>query len=218
MRTRTNTLSNVVLRYLLDGIVEGRFTPGQRLKEQDIAKALNLSRSPIREATKMLENEGLVIAEPWNGLVIASLSRMEMLEIFTYREALEGLAAELASQAITEDELDRLDHLVAQMRRSTDATPAELVANNKEFHQLIYEAAHNPYLLESAGMLRVFLALLPGSNYDKPGRREMIAQEHGDIVESLRRRNASTAKEVACTHVRNSTNAQMSFILLNEIT
>lgn len=217
MRTPKKTLSDVVRKYIYDGIIGGRFAPGERLRETDIAKALKLSRSPIREAIKILENEGLVISEPWKGLIIADLSRIEMVEIFVYREALEGLASQLAAASITNAEIDRLEKLIEESDRGNAISSRELVENNQDFHQLIYEAARNKYLLESVGTLRTFLALLPGSNYEKKGRREVIVQEHLDIVRALRKRDGAAAKEAARAHVRNSMEAQMSFILNSEL-
>lgn len=213
MKKQKRTLSDLVREYIQTSVVDGRLKPGERLREVDIAQALNMSRSPIREALKTLENEGLVQPASGKGMVVSKLSRVEILELFLYREVLEGLASELAAASITDEELEKLDELIAVAEQLADFSPAALVANNREFHQLIYIVTRNEYLIDSVGQLRKFLSLLPGTNYAKPERRAVIVQEHKDIVSALRRHDPAAAKEASRVHVRNSAFAQLSFIL-----
>lgn len=204
-----NTLSDAVRAHLRDGILSGDYAPGQRIRETEIAEIVGVSRSPIREAIKILEAEGLLVSEAWQGLTIANPSRLQTLEIFQYREALEGLSAELACTSITSSELDDLEALVDKVDGKKRATPAELVRNNQEFHQTIYDATHNQYLIESVGTVKTLLALLPAANYTKDNRREVIVSEHRRIVKALRRRDPKAARSAACSHVRNSAKVQL---------
>jgi len=208
-----NTLSDVVRAHIRDGILSGHYSPGQKLSETEIANIIGISRSPIREAIKVLEAEGLLVSETRKGLMIANPNRQQTLEIFQYREALEGLASELACTTITNEELDELKDLVDKVDGAIGATRAELVRNNQDFHQIIYAATQNKYLIESTGTLKTLLALLPATSYNQTNRRETIVIEHRQILEALRQRDAVLAKVVTKNHVRSSAKVQLQLII-----
>lgn len=211
--TANSTLSDVVRAHIQEGILQGKYVPGQRLKESDLAGELGISRSPIREAMKVLNEEGLISVEPWKGLRISKLNRLQMIELFAYREVLEGIAVELACDNIKSDLLGKLEDLVGNYLLSKDTSLQELSRNNQEFHQTIYEAAGNEYLLASTGTLRTLLALLPNENFRQPGRTKVILNEHRAIVDALRKRDPVAAKKAMLAHVGNSLNAHVSLIV-----
>lgn len=208
-----STLSDLVRTHIQEGILQGNYAPGQRLKESELASALGISRSPIREAMKVLNEEGLISVEPWKGLRISKLNRLQMIELFAYREVLEGIAVELACENIKPEPLRKLEDLVGDYLLSKDISLQDLSRNNQEFHQSIYEAAGNEYLLASTGTLRTLLALLPNENFRLPGRTKVILNEHRAIVDALGNRDPAAAKKAMLEHVGNSLNAHVSLIV-----
>ncbi len=193
--------------------MSGTFFPGKRLKETDLALELGISRSPIREALKVVEQEGLIVVEPWKGLSIAKLTRVQMLELFSYREVFEVMAIEMACESITAERLDLLSELVDDHLLSDDVTLADLARNNQEFHQTIYEATQNDFLKASVGTLRTLLALMPSETFRQPGRTATILEEHRAIVGGLKARDTEMAKAAIRTHIRNSAKSHMSLIV-----
>lgn len=183
------------------------------MKETELAAALNISRSPIWEALKVLEGDGLIVVEPWKGLSVAKLTRAQILELFQYREALEEMAVEMACEKITQKQLDALYDLVSDVFLNDNVTLADLARNNQELHRNIYEAASNEFLMASVGPLRTLLALLPNENFRLPGRTKVILAEHRAIVDALANRDAEVAKAAIRTHIRNSAKAHMSLII-----
>ena len=216
-KAKSKTLSDVVRSHIQEGILSGSLFPGQRLKEKDLAAELNISRSPIREALKVLADDGLIVVTPWKGLSIAKLDRLQMLEIFVYREVLEEMAVEMACATISHERLEKLEELVGDHLFADDVTLSDLARNNQEFHRNIYEASENEYLLASVGALRALLALLPAENFRKPGRTRTIVDEHRQIVKSLRDRDPEAAKSAVREHIRNSAKAQMSLIIKDDL-
>src|SRR5690606_9665973 len=110
--------------------------PGQRLMEKDLAKWLNMSRTPVRDALRRLETEGMVTHEPHSGLIVTQYDQRAVMELYSVREMLEGTAASRAAQHATEFEVAQLMHLVEQQ----DALKGDvqgLIENNQRFHRVI---------------------------------------------------------------------------------
>ncbi|MEO5724830.1 MAG: GntR family transcriptional regulator, partial [Ilumatobacteraceae bacterium] len=146
-------------------IVEGHYRPGARLVEQRLADELNLaSRTPVREALRMLESDGLVRTEPNRGAVVSSLSLAEISDLYELRSRLEGYAAELAAQRATETQLQLLDEAVAAFDATVPAARSgvleglrEVNQANRRFHDTVLAAAAHDRLIQ----LRVRTVDLP---------------------------------------------------------
>lgn len=212
---RGGVLSDAVRSHIHEGILSGLYKPGDRLREAELAARLGVSRSPIREAISVLEGEGLVVYGPGKGLTIARFSRLETIELFAYREILEGLAAELAAQSITDETVDRLEGLVRAYRAARDEV--SLARNNQEFHRVIYHCTGNSYLIESIGTLRTLLALLPVEGTARRRAPTEVAAEHEALLEALRARDPARSRQVAEMHVRNSAAALLKVMLKEEV-
>ena len=99
------SMTDEVRDHIRDGIAEGRYLPGERLREGAIAEVLNVSRTPIREAMRILESEGLIVMQPWKGITVATLTRKQVSDFYSYRETIEGLAAEMAARVVTDRDI-----------------------------------------------------------------------------------------------------------------
>jgi len=139
----------------------GVLKPGEWLKENDLADELLVSRTPVREAIRKLEQEGYVVTVPRRGAYVASVSIRDINEIFEIRAALEALACELAAERITDEEQERLERLLVGIGRAIEEHDMErIVRTDIEFHELLYQAARNERLLIIIGNLREQLTRL----------------------------------------------------------
>jgi DNA-binding GntR family transcriptional regulator len=174
--------------------------PGDRLRETEIAVRLGVSRTPVREALKRLESEGLVAFNQPRGLVVNALTHGQVLELYSMREVLEGAAARFAGAQASKLEIDALQQIHAHQARAR--TPKEAAVANRRLHDAIAAAAHNEYLLRAMNVLTDALALLGTTTYSVPGRMESGARENGEIVDAIARRDPDAAEAAARRHIR----------------
>src|SRR5712671_1327860 len=136
---RNQSRSEFVFASLRDAIWEGRFTRGERIPEEEIARSLGVSRTPVREALRRLQERGMLVVGAGRSLVVAELSRQQVLELYAMRQILEGSAARFAAQHANETEIDVLHHLLGELEKHGD-NPRMLVSLNRRFHRAICEA------------------------------------------------------------------------------
>lgn len=186
---------------LLSDIEDGDLAPGTRLREVELARRFGLSRTPVREALKRLELQGLVAHEPHHGAVVASLDYGQTIELYLLREVLEGTAARLAAQHATTVEIDVLQRMVEHDRLLT-GDPRALARANRQFHRQIRDTARNRFLAQALENLRLSLALLAGTTLGAPGRAAVSVDEHAAIVADIAGRNPGAAEAAAREHIR----------------
>ncbi len=188
---------------LLAAIEDGGLPTGMRLRETELAERLAISRTPVREALKRLELQGLVVHEPHHGAVVASLGYGQVTELYLLREVLEGTAARLAAQHASVVEIGVLERMV-QADRALTGTAKLLARSNRHFHQQIRDAARNRYLGTALETLRLSLALLAGTTLGAPGRAEASIAEHAAIVACIAARDPDGAEAAARQHILNA--------------
>lgn len=188
---------------LIDALRSGDFAPGDRLREEDVAKRLNLPRTPVREALRRLENNGIVEHRPRIGAVIRKLSQTEVVELYEMRIVLERTAASMAAQHGSEAEFDALDDMNGRILDARD-TPTLGAAINQDFHEALYRAARNRFLLASAEAINNALILLGPTTYLDPDRIRIVVSQHSDVITALRQRDGDHAAEAAEAHLQTS--------------
>lgn len=198
---RTQSRADFVYDSLRDAIWEGRFAHGERIREEEIAGVLGVSRTPVREALQRLQQRGLLVVGPGRGLVVAQLTKQQVFELYAMREILEGSAARFAARHANEAEIEILYRLQRELAESADDALA-LIKLNRRFHQAIYEAAHNQYLLETLGTLNDSMALLHSTTFRVPSRRPETDEEHRRIVAAIEKRDPDIAEQAAREHTR----------------
>ena len=208
---RQTSLAAFVQQEVRAAIHAGRYGPGERLRETEVADWLAVSRTPVREALRRLEAEGLLTFEPWRGVVVAELDRRQVTELYAMRTILEGAAARLAAQHVGEAEIDLMEGLLARAKTAGDDAEA-LAAINRRFHQAIYTGAHNRYLLQSLETLRNALALLRGTTFSVPGRAKAAHREHAAILAAIKARDADRAEQAARDHIRAAERARVRLL------
>lgn len=192
-------------------IQSGALKPGTRLRESELAEWLNSSRTPVREALNRLQTEGLVVQEPRRGMIVAELDHNMVAELYVMREVLEGTAARLAARHASDVEISMLREIADRDKTAND-DPVKLAKNNRLFHETLYRAAHNRYLLKTLSMLRESMALLGQTTLSIPGRSDAAFEEHDAIVAAIERHDAAAAEETCRSHIRAAYRARMKLM------
>jgi len=188
---------------LLAGIRSGQFRPGDRLRETDVAQKLALSRTPVREALRKLESDGIVEHRPRAGAVIRTLSTPEIVELYEMRLVLERTAAEMAAKHASAAEVDMLTDINAQIEAAGQDTP-RAAALNQDFHSSIYLATRNRFLLASARALNNALILLGPTTLDDEARIKAVTSQHAQIISAISAGDQKAAGDAAEAHLQTS--------------
>lgn len=185
---------------LKQAIIDGDLIPGQQLRETELARKLRTSRTPVREALRRLEADGLV-HKGRDGLEVRKRSPEEILSIYELRILLEAEAARIAAETSSQVDLLRLESLVNRGFEMSASSPSkDLVALNREFHRAVRSAANNEPLSDLLERLDHHLARYPETTLKYPNRWVEAAQEHADLLDALRKRDSIRAKEIATRH------------------
>jgi DNA-binding GntR family transcriptional regulator len=183
-------------------IVTGRFKPGERLDEQSLAKRFGVSRTPIREALMQLASIGIVDLQPHRGAFVASLSLRGIIERFEMMAALEGMCGALAARRITDEQRSNLveAHKACDEAAKNDSTDSYYYAN-KRFHQAIYDACNNAYLVEQTRQLQTRLQPYRRLQLRARHRVSNSLNEHQSIVEAILDGDSAKAEQHLREHI-----------------
>ncbi|MEM9358379.1 MAG: GntR family transcriptional regulator [Pseudomonadota bacterium] len=197
----STSMKKDIFETLQSEILEGQLQPGDRVKEAELAGRFGLSRTPIREALRRLETRGLLVHEPYRGMVVARLEASAIGELYVMREILDSSAARLAAQHATETEIATMEAQIARDKNMLD-DPLKLAASNRAFHIAIYRAAHNRFLVKASDTLTEALALLGPTTLAAEGRGRQSIEEHEAIVAAIKQRDGEAASMAARDHIR----------------
>lgn len=185
--------------FIKQAMLDGTFEPGAQLVESTIALWCNVSRTPVREALRRLEQDGL-ITKGDRGLIVRQRSPEEILDIYETRIMLEGLAARHAAQRRSELDLMRLGGALRMGLTSQDPTDDELASLNRTFHAEVWRASYNEALIDLLTRLNLHLLRYPMTTLSYPGRWEQALEEHDQIVQAIRLRDPHQAQRIAEEH------------------
>ena len=195
-------LRDVVFENLREAIVEGKLSPGKRLMEIQLAEQLGVSRTPVREAIRKLELEGLVVMIPRKGAYVSNMSLKEVVEVLEIRASLEGLAAYLAAERISDEDLIKLEKIADDFSQGKDEYDLEtLLKKDVEFHECIFKATNNKKLHQLINSLweQVYrFRFMYISDYEST---KNIDKEHKLILQALKSRDSQLAKQYAKEHI-----------------
>lgn len=195
-------LSDAVFLLLRRGLREGLIQPSDRLREEEIAEAFGVSRTPVRDALRRLLERRLLEVSGGRGLMVRRLDRGEILELYQMREILEGTAARLAAENANAAEIALLHELQMGFERS--GSPAESAKWNKKFHDAIVDTVRNRYFHNPMDELQNFLALLGPTTFSVEGRLEPAVAEHKKVFEAIARHDPDSAEAAARKHIRSA--------------
>lgn len=195
-------LREVVFENMRKAIIEGVLKPGERLMEIQLADQLGVSRTPVREAIRMLELEGLVIMLPRKGAYVANISKKDLLDILEVRVGLEGLAAYCAAERMTEDDIKKLEIISKDIEDAVYKNDVDtMLVKDEEFHTLIFQATGNKRLMNM--MINIWetvyrFRLMYMSDYSSAVN---IVDEHKKIIEAFKKGRANLAEKLAKEHI-----------------
>jgi DNA-binding GntR family transcriptional regulator len=211
-------LSDTAYRELRRMIVDGELGQGKRLTERALAELLEISATPIREALQRLEHEWLIERRGPRTVVVAGANRRRLRELRVLEAALRGVAARLAVENASDEELEQLVRVhaeavrVARSRRGQESTLARVLELTRRFHSLLDASTHNPVVVKMIATATAFdfitrVDMISRYGVDSPAR---WAEDHGEIVEALRGRDADRAEQLMRTHILNTGRYQAS--------
>jgi DNA-binding GntR family transcriptional regulator len=199
--------SVMVADLIRDGILEGRLRPGERLKEDMLAKELDVSRTPVREAIAMLQAEGLLEAHQHRGAEVRSYTPAELEEIYDLRSILEGYGARRAATRITERDLARLRGSVERMEKLQPKDLEHLVQQNGIFHDTILQAADSQRLVTMVTQTRALPLIYQSYAWYTPAQLSLSLEYHRRVLSALERHDAEQAEYDMRHHLFNAREA-----------
>jgi DNA-binding GntR family transcriptional regulator len=211
--TRGN-MPDAVASALREAILDGVLEPGAWLREAEVARELNVSRTPVRDAFRILASEGLVNINTNQGAVVSQMNSDDVLELYVMREALEALAARLAARRAPRRCLDEFAILIPQMKRAADNREiAELSRLNFVFHAIVRDAAGNRYLERSLTQVQNAARRFPDPTLGLPGRVAESLDEHIALADAISQGDAETAETLAVAHMRHLSELRIRMLL-----
>ena len=204
-RDQYKPLREIVFETIRNAIISGDLKPGERVMEVQMAESLGVSRTPVREAIRKLELEGLVIMLPRKGAYVADLSVKDLTEVMEIRASLEGLAAGMASIRIDEAEIEELEVRALKFHKSIEEDNVDaLILSDLEFHDAIFRASRNERLIQLNNNLREQVQRFREIYHKKVNKSKETSKEHYAIVEAISNREVDKAEKLARIHIENA--------------
>lgn len=209
---RGQTRSHFLEERLAEEIINGKLLPGTRLEGQAIADRFTTSRTPVREALRRLAATGLIEIRPRRGVVVSTVTRERLAQMFEAMAELEGACARLAAQRMTDDQRTHLSVLEADgiAIMKTD-NPKAYEVHNRAFHAAIYRGCGNEVLEESAQSVRARLAPFRSAQFHIPGRVAKSVAEHSDVVAAILKKDGDSAYQTMRAHMLTVSDASAVF-------
>lgn len=202
-KRENKSLTSIIFEKIREDILNGAYEVDGKIVEAKLAEGLGVSRTPVREALKQLELDGLVENIPNRGVIVRGISSQDVEDIYTIREAIEGIAAKWSVERISDKELDDLKEIYELMEFYTVKNDINRIFElNTRFHELIYQATKSRFLEH---VLRDFQLFLKSTRYASllvEGRLEKTLKEHKAIIDAFIERDTEKAISAVIEHVR----------------
>ncbi|QEK10907.1 GntR family transcriptional regulator [Crassaminicella thermophila] len=199
------SLTAKIFNILREDILNGKYAEGEKLGEAKLAEELGVSRTPVREALKQLELDGIVENKPNRGVIVLGISKQDIEDIYTIRAAIEGIAARWAVERITEEELNELKETYELMEFYTFKNDVEKFAElNTKFHETIYKATKSRYLEQVLKDFQYYMKKTRRKSLQVEGRIKESLEEHKVILDAFFKKDAEAAQNALTIHVENS--------------
>ena len=207
-------LRDVVFNTLRDAILTGKLVPGERLMENQLADKLGVSRTPVREALRMLELENLVELVPRKGAQVLDMSEKDITNILEVRSALEGLATSLACKKMTKEDLQQLKNMEVDFEKAVADNDVEhFVDIDEDFHDLIFAATENDKLINIFRNLRIQLyryRMAQAKNNETS--MSTIVAHHRSIIRAIENHDSEEGASIAQGHIKYQTESILRFV------
>ena len=197
-------LRDVVFNTLRQAIITGEFAPGERLMEIALANRLGVSRTPVREAIRKLELEGLVVMIPRKGAEVAKITEKDLRDLLEVRSSLEELAAELATERMNEEIKEKLEKALDDFKKAIDSEDNAAIADSDvEFHDIIFEATGNARLIQIISNLREQMYRYRLEYVKDTEYHTVLLNEHRELVKAMLEGKKDEARKIMKKHIDN---------------
>ena len=197
-------LRDVVFNTLREAILCGKLSPGERLMEIKLAELLGVSRTPVREAIRKLELEGLVVMTPRKGAQVAKITKEDLVDVLEVRKVLESLAVELACELITSEDINNLRTNLEEFKVAiANGDLTQMAKKDESFHDIIYSITGNKRLVQILNNLREQMYRYRLEYIKEESKRHSLITEHIEFINALERRDKLAAKNAVSTHIYN---------------
>ena len=207
-------LRDVVFNTLRDAILTGKLVPGERLMENQLADKLGVSRTPVREALRMLELENLVELVPRKGAQVLDMSEKDIINILEVRSALEGLATSVACKKMSKEDLQQLKNMEVDFEKAVAENDVEhFVDIDEDFHDLIFAATENDKLINIFRNLRIQLyryRMAQAKNNETS--MSTIVAHHRSIIRAIENHDGEEGASIAQGHIKYQTESILRFV------
>ncbi len=204
------TAAERIYNALIVELVSGHLTRGEKLQEREIADFFQVSRTPLREAIRKLEHDGFLTNVPYRGVFVRNYTKGEIETLFELRSELEAMAARLASERASNEDIDKLKKMIARSKKiHSSRSKDETIRSTVELHMLIAEMSGNPWLYKIIKQIQIHCSLLRHQAHHDPKRSEEFFKEHQILVKAIEARDAKKAEQIMRQHVDS---AQQFFI------
>lgn len=207
---KSKSMREKVYDTLKQMIIDGIIKPGERIIETEYSNKFQISRTPIREAIRMLELEGLVESQTTGGVIVKTITSEEISEIYKIRIALESIIIEEIIKKITNQDIKKLERILKNTKKAFDNKDIEKVFSLfTEFNQMLYDIAALPKVTGMINNINLYLKRFRKLSIDNPSRKEEAFEDHVQILEAIKKKELTTAITINRMHLEKS----MNFIL-----
>ena len=212
-QTHGGPLVDRVYEELESGILYRRIKPGEPLLEMKLSAELGVSRTPVREAIRMLEQKGLVVASPHKGAVVVGVNRKDLDDIYAIRMHIEALATRWAAKTITDSQLEALTEIVdLQEFYHMKNSASKINELDSRFHERIYQYSNSRTLMHILTELHHMILWFRELSFGSAGRAEKAIEEHRRIIEALSAHDEDMAESLTAEHIKNARENLMRII------
>jgi DNA-binding GntR family transcriptional regulator len=195
-----STISDIVYKWIRQAIVASEFKPGEWITQENITGRLNVSRTPVRDAFKRLQSEGLLIIKPHMGAMVVHLSLEKLIEVYEIRMLLEGAAARHAGENITDKNIKELEKINAKMAACRNDTK-QFINCNRNFHHTLYSFSRREYLINSIFSLWDLIEPYRLMYFMHKGKLDGAIEEHVQIIDALKRHEPEKVHQAVIDHL-----------------
>ncbi|MBQ8558831.1 MAG: GntR family transcriptional regulator [Tyzzerella sp.] len=200
------SLRGKVFQKIRDDILKGRYEENEELRESTLGKELGVSRTPVREALRQLELEGLVKIIPNKGAYVTGITGKDVSDIYIIRSLLEGLCARWATEHITEEQIDKLEEIILLSEYHVNKKKelaAQVTKLDSEFHEVLYEASNSRILEHVLSDFHNYVQSARKMSVANQDRAEKSIAEHKEILQAIKDKDADRAEQLANAHILN---------------
>ena len=200
-----HSLGGRVFQKIREDILSGKYQEHDELREAALGKELGVSRTPVREALRQLELEGLVTIIPNRGAYVTGISQKDIWDIYSLRSLLEGMCARWAVEHITEEQLDEMEEIILlsefQLKKGSGFSAEQITALDGRFHDVLYEASGSRILSHVLTDFHSYVQPARKSSVISEDRARKSIREHKQILRAIRDRDAEMAEQLANEHI-----------------